>query len=379
MAAGTHPHTAPSQPLPVHPAQAARHARLRILLKQRERARCDGNGGKRGETDANVAAAPVAADGPAEAARRSLVEELEAEEAEREARSAKAREKKKAKRQKQRRKKEAAARAAGRADTPDDVGTATAAVPSTPPSPGQHSTSDESEDSDVPALSPLQPSPLPPPMRASRRPPAESAPSESAVARKRRVSAVALHGGAMLPTTRPSPSTDRAGRPATPATIRPRAPPTVTRVTTSSPLSLRAQPPLHIRESGAAGTSDGPTPWQRAVAAAPSAWRVVQPAPVPCLPVPSQPDVVHAVASGEEGGADEIAARLSCLFGRPARPGLAAPAGPPRLPEVRGPGDAIGPRSPHQPTTVDGRDPSTGANSLFGAFGSFFSDPNTGF
>ena len=108
MAAGTHAHTAPSQPLPVHPAQAARHARLRILLKQRERARCDGNGGKRGETDANVAAAPVAADGPAEAARRSLVEELEAEEAEREARSAKAREKKKAKRQKQRRKKEAA-------------------------------------------------------------------------------------------------------------------------------------------------------------------------------------------------------------------------------------------------------------------------------
>ena len=292
MAAGTHPHTAPSHPLPVHPAQAARHARLRILLKQRERARCDGNGGKRGETDANVAAAPVAADGPAEAARRSLVEELEAEEAEREARSAKAREKKKAKRQKQRRKKEAAARAAGRADTPDDAGTSAPPGPSTPPSPDRHSTSDASEGSDGPAVSPLQPSPLPPPMRASRRPPAESAPSESAVARKRRVSAVALHGGAMLPTTRPSPSTDGAGRRATPATIRPRAPPTVTRVTTSSPLTLRAPSP--VQDSGA-GTSDGQALWQRAPAAAPSAWRVPQPAPVPCLPVPSQPDVVHAV------------------------------------------------------------------------------------
>ena len=377
MAAGTHAHTAPSQPLPVHPAQAARHARLRILLKQRERARCDGNGGKRGETGANVAAAPVAADGPAEAARRSLVEELEAEEAEREARSAKAREKKKAKRQKQRRKKEAAARAAGRADTPDDAGTSAPPVPSTPPSPDRHSTSDESEGSDVPAVSPLQPSPLPPPMRASRRPPAESAPpSESAVARKRRVSAVALRGGATLPAARPSPPAGRAGRPAMPATSRPRAPPTVTRVTTSSPLTLRAPSP--VQDSGA-GTFDGQALWQRAPAAAPSAWRVTQPAPVPCLPVPSQPDVVHAVASGEECGADEIAARLSCLFGRPARPGLAAPAGPPRLPEVRAPGGAIGTRSPHQPTTVDGRDPSTGAKSLFGAFGSFFSDPNTGF
>ena len=250
-------------------------------------------------------------------------------------------------------------------------------MPSTPPSPDRHSTSDESEGSDVPAVSPLQPSPLPPPMRASRRPPAESAPpSESAVARKRRVSAVALRGGATLPAARPSPPAGRAGRPAMPATSRPRAPPTVTRVTTSSPLTLRAPSP--VQDSGA-GTFDGQALWQRAPAAAPSAWRVTQPAPVPCLPVPSQPDVVHAVASGEECGADEIAARLSCLFGRPARPGLAAPAGPPRLPEVRAPGGAIGTRSPHQPTTVDGRDPSTGAKSLFGAFGSFFSDPNTGF
>ncbi len=337
MAAGTHAHTAPSQPLPVHPAQAARHARLRILLKQRERARCDGNGGKRGETDANVAAAPVAADGPAEAARRSLVEELEAEEAEREARSAKAREKKKAKRQKQRRKKEAAARAAGHADTPDDAGTSAPPVPSTPPSPDRHSTSDESEGSVSRRFSPHRCRPL------------------------------CVRRGVHLPNLR---RLNRRWR------DRPRAPPTVTRVTTSSPLTLRAPSP--VQDSGA-GTSDGQALWQRAPAAAPSAWRVTQPAPVPCLPVPSQPDVVHAVASGEECGADEIAARLSCLFGRPARPGLAAPAGPPRLPEVRAPGGAIGTRSPHQPTTVDGRDPSTGAKSLFGAFGSFFSDSNTGF
>lgn len=360
----------------MHPTQAARHARLRILLKQRERARCDGNGGEGGETAVNVAAAP-AADGPAEAARRSLVEELEAEEAEREVRSAKAREKKKAKRQKQRRKKEAAARAAGCADLPDDAGTAATAGPSTPPSRDRHSTSDESEGSNVPAVSLLQPSPLPPPVHVSRRPHTESAPpSGPAVARKRRLSAVALRGGATMPAGRPSPPTDRAGRAAMPANIRPRAPPTVTRVTTPSPLSLRAPPPLPIQERGA-GMSDGQTPWRRAAAAASSAWRVTQSAPAPSVSVPSQPDDVHAVVSGEEGGADEIAARLSCLFGRPARPGFAPPASQPRQPGERAPGGAIGPRSPGQPTTVDSRDLLTGANSLFGAFGSFFSDPNT--
>lgn len=356
--------------------KAARHARLRIMLKQRERARCDGNGGEGGETAVKVAAAP-AADGPAEAARRSLVEELEAEEAEREVRSAKAREKKKAKRQKQRRKKEAAARAAGCADLPDDAGTAATAGPSTPPSRDRHSTSDESEGSNVPAVSLLQPSPLPPPVHVSRRPHTESAPpSGPAVARKRRLSAVALRGGATMPAGRPSPPTDRAGRAAMPANIRPRAPPTVTRVTTPSPLSLRAPPPLPIQERGA-GMSDGQTPWRRAAAAASSAWRVTQSAPAPSVPIPSQPDDVHAVVSGEEGGADEIAARLSCLFGRPARPGFAPPASQPRQPGERAPGGAIGPRSPSQPTTVDSRDLLTGANSLFGAFGSFFSDPNT--
>ncbi|KAJ8600637.1 hypothetical protein CTAYLR_006922 [Chrysophaeum taylorii] len=185
--------------------KAARHARLRILLKQREHARNNNNrhhhkefpghddddleeeeeededdeGGATNNNNNNVVAKQQQRRGqePLEEKRRKLVEELEAEEAEKEAKNAKQREKKRAKRQKQRKRK-AEHKAEKKPPPPPEVVFSASSSSET-------STEDEGEEEKTttdgatpePALNSIDPPP-PPPL-----PPPPPPPPPSAVAR----------------------------------------------------------------------------------------------------------------------------------------------------------------------------------------------------